>query len=72
MGRSNEGRLPINNENDVLDIVTKLEGKSVVSSKWIYEIKYAVNGSIEKYNSRFVLEDSLKKREFIMKRHLHQ
>ena len=59
-------------KNDVWDIVPKQEGKSVVSSKWIYKIKHAADGSIDKYNARFVLEDSLKKREFIMKRHLHQ
>ena len=41
-------------KNDVWDIVPKPEGKSVVSSKWIYKIKYAANGSIEKYKARFV------------------
>ena len=39
---------------DVWDIVPKLEGKSVVSSKWIYKIKHADDGSIEKYKARFV------------------
>ena len=43
MGRSN-----------VWDIVPKPEGKSVVSSKWIYKIKHAADGSIEKYKARFV------------------
>ena len=41
-------------KNDVWDIVPKLEGKSVVSSKWIYKIKHAGDGSIEKYKARFV------------------
>ena len=41
-------------KNDVWDIVPKLEGKSVVSSKWIYKIKHAADGSIEKYKARFV------------------
>ena len=40
--------------NDVWDIVPKPEGKSVVSSKWIYKIKHAADGSIEKYKARFV------------------
>ena len=40
--------------NDVWDIVPKTESKSVVSSKWIYKIKHAANGSIEKYKERFV------------------
>ena len=41
-------------QNDVWDIVPKPESKSVVSSKWIYKIKHAADGSIEKYNARFV------------------
>ena len=41
-------------KNDVWDIVPKQEGKSVVSSKWIYKIKHAADGSIEKYKARFV------------------
>ena len=34
-------------KNDVWDIAPKLENKSVVSSKWIYKIKHAIDGSIE-------------------------
>ena len=41
-------------ENDVWDVVPHPEGKSVVTSKWIYKIKHAANGSIEKYQARFV------------------
>ena len=41
-------------KNDVWDIVSKPEGKSVVSSKWIYKIKHAADGSIEKYKAIFV------------------
>ena len=40
--------------NDVWDIVPKLENKSVVSLKWIYKKKHAANGSIEKYKERSV------------------
>jgi hypothetical protein len=41
-------------KNDVWDDVPRLQGKSVVTSKWIYKIKHAVDGSIEKYKPRFV------------------
>ena len=41
-------------KNDVSDIVPKLEGKSIVSSKWIYKIKHAADKSIKKYKARFV------------------
>ena len=41
-------------KNDVWEVVPKLEGKSVVSSKWIYKIKHTTDGSIEKYKARFV------------------
>ena len=36
------------------DIVPKPENKSVVSSKWIYKIKHAADGSIEKYKEIFL------------------
>ena len=41
-------------KNDVWDVVPRPEGKYVVTSKWIYEIKHAVDGSIKKYKARFV------------------
>ena len=41
-------------KNDVWNVVPKLEGKSVVTSKWIYKIKHAVDVSIEKYKARFM------------------
>jgi hypothetical protein len=41
-------------KNDAWDIVLRLEGKSVVNFKWIYKIKHAADGSIEKYKVRFV------------------
>ena len=41
-------------KNDVWDIVLRPEGKSVVTSKWIYKIKHAAESSIEKYKARFV------------------
>ena len=39
----------------------RLEGKSVVTSKWIYKMKHAVDNSIEEYKARFVAQDFSKK-----------
>ena len=41
-------------KNDVWDVVPRPKGKSVVTSKWIYKIKHATDGSIEKYKAIFV------------------
>ena len=41
-------------KNDVWDVVPRPERKSVVTFEWIYKIKHAANGSIEKYKERFV------------------
>ena len=40
--------------NDVWDVYPRPKGESIVTSKWIYKIKNATNGSIEKYKARFV------------------
>jgi hypothetical protein len=41
-------------KNDVWEIVPRPEGKFVVTSKWVYKIKNAVDGSIDRYKARFV------------------
>ena len=41
-------------KNDVWDVIPRLDGKSIVTSKWIYKIKHATVGSIEKYKERFM------------------
>jgi transposase InsO family protein len=41
-------------QNDMWEIVLRPEGNSMVTSKWIYKIKNASNGSIKKYKVRFV------------------
>jgi hypothetical protein len=41
-------------KNDVWEIVMRPEGKSMVTSKWIYKIKNATDGSIDKYKVRFL------------------
>jgi len=38
-------------------VVSRLEGKSVVSAIWIYKIQHAVDGNIVGYKARFVARD---------------
>ena len=40
--------------NDFWEVVPRPRDRSVVGSRWIYKIKYAADGSVEKYKSRFV------------------
>ena len=49
-------------KNEVWDIVPRPKDKSVVTSKWIYKIKHAVDGIIEKYKARFVARDFSQKK----------
>ena len=58
-------------KNDLWDVVPRPKGKSIVTSKWIYKIKHAVDDSIEKYKSRSGLVASHGKKEYIMKKLLH-
>jgi hypothetical protein len=41
-------------KNEVWEIVPRLKNKDVVSSRWLFKIKHAADGSIEKYKERFV------------------
>ena len=41
-------------KNDVWEVVLRHEGKSVVTSRWLYKVKHAAYGSIEKFKARFV------------------
>jgi hypothetical protein len=41
-------------KNDVWEVVPRPKNKDLVSSKWIYKIKHATDGSIEKHKARFV------------------
>ena len=41
-------------KNDVWDVVPRPKGKFVVNSKWIFKIKHATDGSVEKHKARFV------------------
>jgi hypothetical protein len=40
--------------NDVWEAVPRPKGKSMVTSRWLYKIKYVANGSIEKHKAHFV------------------
>eukprot|EP00253_Pinus_taeda_P021878 PITA_21878 len=40
--------------NSAWEIVPRPQGKSVVGSRWIYKVKQAADGSVEKYKARFV------------------
>jgi hypothetical protein len=42
-------------KNDVWNIVSRLEEKLVVSSRWLYKIKHVADGSIKKFKARFVV-----------------
>ena len=41
-------------KNDVWEVVPRPEGKSVVTSRWLYKVKHVADGSIEKFKVRFV------------------
>ena len=40
-------------KNDVWEVVPRPEDKSVVTSKWLYQIKHGFHGSVEKYKEKF-------------------
>jgi hypothetical protein len=48
-------------KNDVWEIVPRPKSKNVVSSKWLFKIKHAADGSIENYKARFVTRGFSKK-----------
>ena len=58
-------------KNDVWDVVLRPEGKSIVTSKWIYKIKHDVDGSIEKYKARFAARGFFEKEGIYYKETFH-
>ena len=48
-------------KNDVCDVVPRLKGKSIVTSKWLFKIKRGISGNIEKYKARFLAQGFSKK-----------
>jgi hypothetical protein len=57
-------------KNDVWEMVPRPKNKDVISSKWLYKIKHASDGSIKKYKAKFELVAFLKTKALIMKRRL--
>jgi hypothetical protein len=49
--------------NDVWDIVSRPDGKSFVSSNWIYKIKHVAYGSIENFKVKSMARGFSQKRE---------
>ena len=41
-------------QNSVWDVVPRSEDTSMVSSQWLYKVKQAADGSVEKHKARFV------------------
>eukprot|EP00253_Pinus_taeda_P007659 PITA_07659 len=41
-------------KNNVWEVVPRPKGKSVVTSRWLYNIKHVADGSIKKFKARFV------------------
>ena len=41
-------------KNQVWEVVSRPQRKKVVGSRWIYKVKHATYGSVEKYKARFV------------------
>ena len=41
-------------KNDVWEVVSRPEKKSVVTSNWIFKIKHVAYGNIKKHKARFV------------------
>jgi hypothetical protein len=52
--------------NEVWEIVPRPKEKSVVTSKWVYKIKHAADGSMDKYKVRLWPEGSPRRREKTM------
>jgi hypothetical protein len=50
-------------KNEVWEIVPRPKGKSMVNSKWVYKIKHAADGSVDKYKARFIARGFSQKEE---------
>ena len=41
-------------KNDIWEVLLRPEGNSVVTSKWIFNIKYRANDGVEKHKAKFI------------------
>ena len=48
-------------KNQVWEVVPRPEGKKVVGSRWIYKVKHAADGRMEKYKEHFMANGFSKK-----------
>ena len=55
-------------KNQVWEVVPRPEGKKVVGSRWIYKVKHAADGNVEKYKARFVAKGFHRRRVLTMRR----
>ena len=44
-------------KNQVWEVVPRPQSKKVMGSRWIYKVKHATNGSVEKYKAHFVAKE---------------
>ena len=43
-------------KNKTWEIVDQLKGKNIVACKWVFTLKYKVDGSLERYKARLVVK----------------
>jgi hypothetical protein len=55
-------------KNDVWEVVPRPEGKSIVTSRWIYKIKHAADGSVENTKRDLWLAGSRKRKVLTMRK----
>jgi len=41
-------------KNDSWEVVLRHEGKYVIGSKWVYNVKHATNSNIENHKAKFI------------------
>ena len=55
-------------KNKTWEIVDKLKGNNLVGCKWVFTLKYKVDGSLERYKARLVAKGYTQ--TLIIERHL--